>query len=320
VPTLKQLRCLAAIADTRHFARAAALCNVTQPTLSAQLANLEKRLGVVLVERNRNGAVLTPVGRHVVERARAAIKSVDEIFELIPIGRRGAAGVVRLGILPTLGPYLIPEILAALRTRAPQLKLYVREDAAGELETHLRLGKYDVALTSVPVISSGFKAEPLFWEPYHLALPRKHAFAAHAGLTFGDLKGETVLTLEPQLLHDGVLRELCADHGATLQADYEGTSLDTLRSMVGAGMGVALLPALYVKSEIGTDSDVRVVNWPAGEAGRTIGLVWRSNSPRAATFEALARVFRDAVRDKFDGAVRILPDAKIAADAVVNSV
>jgi LysR family hydrogen peroxide-inducible transcriptional activator len=305
MPTLKQLSYLAAIAETHQFERAAQMCHVTQPTLSAQLSALEQRLGVSLVERGRQGAALTPVGRQIHERAIIALRSVEEIKEIARAGRHGVAGTVRIGVLPTLGPYMLAELLPDVHRRYPRLKLYVREERASDLLTSLRNGRHDAILTSLPVRDDTLQLWPLFWEPILLAMPQDHALAAKRSLSSADLKGQAVLTLEPgHVLHRQV-RELCEQFGMELQFDYEGTSLDTLRIMVGLGMGVALLPALYVRSEIAKVTNVKVAKLPTAKFGRTNALVWRKSSPRASDYEALAQVLKQGAKRKFANVVRV---------------
>jgi len=307
MPTLKQLKYLAAIAETHQFERAAQMCHVTQPTLSAQLSALEQRLGVSLVERGRHGASLTPVGRQIVERAIIALKSAEEIKEIARAGRHGVTGTVRIGILPTLGPYMLAELLPDVRRRYPRLKLYVREELASDLLNNLRHGRHDAILTSLPIRDDNLQVRPLFWEPILLAMPQDHALASKRSLSSADLRGQAVLTLEPgHILHRQV-RELCDQYRMELQFDYEGTSLDTLRIMVGIGMGIALLPALYVRSEIPKVTNVKVAKLPTSKAGRTNALVWRKSSPRASDYEALAQVLKQCVSRKFANVVKAVP-------------
>ncbi len=304
MPTLKQLRYLAAIAEAHQFDRAAKMCHVTQPTLSAQLAALEQRLGVSLVERGRHGAGLTPVGRQILDRAIIALKSVEEIWEIARSGKHGVAGTVRIGVLPTLGPYLLAELLPDIRKRYPKLKLYVREELGIDLLSNLRHGKHDAVITSLPIRDGDLQVRPLFWEPILLAVPKDHPLASKQSLSSADLKGQAVLTLEPgHILHRQV-RELCEKFHMELQFDYEGTSLDTLRIMVGLGMGVALLPALYVRSEMPKVTNVKVAKLPDSKSGRTNALVWRRSSPRASDYESLAQVLKQCIGRNFANVVK----------------
>lgn len=306
MPTLRQLRYLAAIADAHHFERAARMCHVTQPTLSAQLAALEQRLGVPLVERGRHGASLTPVGRQILERAIIALKSVEEIREIARSGKHGVAGTVRIGVLPTLGPYLLAELLPDIRKHYPKLKLYVREELAIDLLSNLRQGRHDAILTSLPIRDDNLQVRPLFWEPILLAMPIDHPLASKRSLSSTDLKGQAVLTLEPGHILHRQIRELCEQYRMELQFDYEGTSLDTLRIMVGIGMGIALLPALYVRSEIPKVTNVKVAKLPGSKSGRTNALVWRMSSPRASDYEALANVVKQCISRKFANVVKVV--------------
>ncbi|WP_072396298.1 hydrogen peroxide-inducible genes activator [Hyphomicrobium sp. CS1GBMeth3] len=306
MPSLKQLQYLAAIAETHHFARAAELCHVTQPTLSTQLAAFEKRLGLALVERAQHGAHLTPAGRLILERAEIALRSVEEIREIARAGKKGVVGTVRIGVLPTLGPYMLPELLPDIHHVHPQLKLYVREELSEDLIANLHRGKHDAVFTSLPIGSTNLQIRPLFWEPIVVAIPSGHRLSEKTALLPGDLKGEAVLTLEPgHILHRQV-RDVCEKYGAELQLDYEGTSLDTLRIMVGMGMGIALFPALYVRSEIPKDANVKVAKLPDAKTGRTIVLVSRSSSPRARDYDALSKSLRQFIRSKFSDVVRLV--------------
>lgn len=306
MPTLKQLRCLVAIADTQNFRRAALMCHVTQPTLSAQLAALEERLGVVLVERGRQGANLTPVGRQVVDRAIVALRSVEEIRELANAGRHGVAGTVRIGVLPTLGPYMLAELMPDIRKRYPKLKLYVREELSSDLLTNLNRGKHDALLTSLPVAATALEVQPLFREPIVLAIPKDHQLASKRSLTPPDLKGQAVLTLEPGHAINRQVRDLCERYHMEPQMDYEGTSLDTLRIMVGLGMGISLLPALYVRSEIPKVKNVTLGKIPGAQPSRTIALVWRRSSPGSTDYRGLAKSLREFVAKRLSDAVHVI--------------
>lgn len=292
MPTLKQLRYLVAIADTLHFRRAAELAHVTQPTLSAQIKELEARLGVTLVERSTARVVLTPEGREITARARATLREVADIVEIARRGRSGLAGTLRVGVVQSLGSYLLPLVLPELRRRHPGLGLYLREGLPRLLLSHLADGTEDLLFFPLPVEDRGVVAEPLFREPLLVVMPHGHPLAGRPLLAPADLRGETVLTLEPgHQLYDQV-RRLCEEIGAVISRDYEGTSLDTLRQMVAMGMGVSLMPALYVRSEVARES--MVVARPLGEAAptRDIGLAWRNGAARGPEFVALAATIR----------------------------
>lgn len=305
MPTLKKLRYLVAVADTLHFHRAAAAVNVTQPTLSGQLHELEERLGVQLVERSRSRVVLTPVGRETASRARQILSAVDDLVELAKYDGAPFGGTIRLGVLPTVGAYLLPHLVGDLHRTYPYLKLYVRERIARNLLQGLDEGSFDALLLPVPTHGPALASARLYREPLWIAIPVDHPLAQKETIERTDLKGETVLVLESgHRLHEQV-RELCDQYGATVALDFEGTSLDTLRLMVGMGMGLAFMPSLYVRSEIAKDTSVVARQLRTRPPSRTIGLVWRRQSARAAEFEVLADLFQRILLERLPDTVSV---------------
>ncbi|MCG8511802.1 MAG: hydrogen peroxide-inducible genes activator [Rhodospirillales bacterium] len=292
MPTIKKLRYLVAVADTLHFHRAAAAVNITQPTLSGQLHELEETLGVQLVERSRSRVVLTPIGKEIAARARQILTAVDDLVEVAKYDGAPFGGTIRLGVLPTVGAYLLPSLVGDLHRTYPYLKLYVQERLARNLLEGLEEGSLDALLMPVPTQGVGLATVPLFREPLWVIAPADHPLAQKQKIERTDLKGETVLALERgHRLHEQV-RELCAQFGARLALDFEGTSLDTLRLMVGMGMGLAFMPALYIRTEIPKDDSVVARQLRNRPPSRDIGLVWRHQSARAAEFEVLADLFQ----------------------------
>jgi LysR family hydrogen peroxide-inducible transcriptional activator len=308
VPTLRQLRYLVAIADTLSFRRAAELCHVSQPTLSAQLGTLEARLKVQLVERNRRRVVMTPLGAEIAERARRVLREVGDIAELAEKGRHILEGTLRLGVLPSLGPYLFPHVLPFLRQRYPGLTLYLREDNAENLMRRLEEGDLDVMLFPLPLRRDALSTATLFDEPLWLALPKGHPLAGKDALALDDLRDLTILALEPgHSLHAQVLA-LCRAYGARVLLDYATTSLDTLRQMAAMGVGATFLPALYVRAEAMDDGQIVVRPFAPPAPSRRIGLAWRGLSARGREYEALASHIRDALRATAAG-VTVLDEA-----------
>ncbi len=298
MPTLKQLRYLATIADTLHFRRAAERSHISQPTLSGQLRVLEQRLGVQLVERSRARVVLTPLGKEIAARAKTILRDVQDLVDLAKQGQGMLGGTLRLGVLPTLGPYLLPHVLPELHRSRPQLKLYVREGMPKALLDDLEEGSLDLLMFALPVAGAELSVVSLFREPLLIAAASDHPLAGREAIERSDLKGETVLALEHgHRLHDQV-RALCDLYGARLALDYEGTSLDTLRQMVAMGMGLSFLPALYVRSEIPKDEAVVARPMRAGSPHRTIGMIWRRHSAHAEEFAALAELIRGIARQR----------------------
>lgn len=301
MPNLRQLEYLVAIADTLHFKRAADRTNTTQPTLSEQLKALEERLGAQLVERSRTRVVLTPIGHQVVEVARRMLRDASEIRNLAASGGRELSGLLRLGLPPTIGPYLLPHVVPVLHRSYPGLKLYVRESLPGDLPRALEDGSLDLIITLLPLSQGEFSSTPLFREPLLLTVARDHPFARRQSVRREELEGVDMLTLGPgHQLHDAVLA-LCQEFGASLRFDFEGTSLDTLREMVLMGLGVTFLPGLYVQREIVGDPDLRTLAIEGRSIYRTVGLVWRKSSALQKDYEKLAEFFRAAVRDSFTG-------------------
>ena len=298
MPTLQQLRYLVAVAETLHFRRAAEMTHVTQPTLSGQLRELEEKLGVQLVERSRSKVLLTPVGKEIAARSRTVLRDVQDIVELAKHGQSLLGGTIRLGTLHSLGPYLLPHILPELHRTYPQLKFYVREGMPQALLNSVDDGSLDLLLFPLPVKGGDLQTARLFREPLLVVAAKEHRLAAAPQIDQTDLKGESVLTLEQgHRLHDQV-RDLCVDYGAELSLDYEGTSLDTLRQMVSMGMGLSLLPALYVRSEVLHDEQVVARPLRRRAPYRMIGMIWRRQSARQDEFLALAGLIRGILKSR----------------------
>ncbi len=299
MPSLRQLEYLIALEERRHFRRAAEACGVSQPTLSAQLRSLEKRLGVQLVERNRTTVIMTSVGRQIAAIGRRMLSDAEEIRQLAAAQGQSMGGMIRLGLPPTIGPYLLPRMISDLHATYPNLKLYVREEIPTSLPLALERGLHDVLVMPLSVNRQDLEVQPLFREPLYLAMAADHPLATRGELNRRDLRGYAVLTLESgHQLHEQV-KQLCDEVGAKLMSDYEGTSLDTLREMVGMGMGLSFLPGLYVQSSLSQDTTIKVSAVSGAPIYRTVGLVWRKSSVRKQEFQILANHFRDAVRREF---------------------
>ncbi|MEM9145699.1 MAG: hydrogen peroxide-inducible genes activator [Pseudomonadota bacterium] len=291
--TLRQLRALCAVTETGTFRRAAERLGITQPSLSAQIQGLEDAVGCVLIERGRRGALLTPAGREADARARDVLDAVAAFSEAI---KRDGGGMLRLGVTPTVGPYLLPKAVAALHASDPDMRLYIREAPPRSLSRELTEGMHDVIVTHLPVTEADLESEELFRERLLLTLPRDHALAAKQTLSREDLAGLEVISLDARYqLHDQVTA-LCQSFGARFQHGYEGTSLDALRLMTGAGMGVTFLPALYVHSEIRDDSEVVARELEGRTVHRSIGLAWRRNTGRTRQLSRLADLLRETFK------------------------
>jgi LysR family hydrogen peroxide-inducible transcriptional activator len=296
--SLRQLRCLGTLAETLNFRRAAERLNLSQPALSAQIAQLEEHLGVLLVERTRRRVLMTPVGREMAERARAILRDVGEMEDLARKAQEPLSGTLRVGVLRTLGPYLLPHILPAMRRLYPGLKLYMREEPHDQLLADLAHGDLDVVLmASAPRDDAFLTVTPMFAEPLWAALPLGHRLTKAEMLKPADLAGERLIMLE---FGDGLYdpaHDLCRAGGAAEHPDFHATSLDSLRQMVATGLGATLLPALYVAAEALDDDQIAMRPFEAPAPARTIDLVWRRTTSRADEFRLFARLISENLPD-----------------------
>jgi LysR family hydrogen peroxide-inducible transcriptional activator len=309
--TLKQLRAIAALANRRHFRRAAEDLGVTQPSFSAQIQNLEAALRVSLVDRARGRVALTPVGREIAARAERILDAERAMRDFAAAAQSSLAGTIRLGVAPSVGPYLLPHIVASLHRKDKSLGLYVREDAPHSLEHDLARGDHDLLLAPLSPTSADFVSDTLFREPLYLAVAADHPLARVSAPALKDIKDARVLALSPQhQLHDQVA-EICEAAGARIDRDFEGTSLDALRNMVGMGMGVTFLPALYAHSEIRPRSEIVLKRLSGKLFVRAIALIWRKGAGGARQFREIADLAREVARQRFSDVIVSPADRKI---------
>ncbi|NDP48612.1 MAG: hydrogen peroxide-inducible genes activator [Sulfuriferula multivorans] len=290
--TLQELKYLVALADHGHFGRAAESCCITQSTLSTQLKKLEDFLGVTLFDRSLKRVTPTPIGREILQAARNIVEESERIKELAKHAQDPMDRTLRLGIIPTLGPYYLPHALMLMHKKHSGLRLLLREEMTPQILAHLADGKLDAALLALPVEDDNLRVEPLFYEPFFAALPAGHALAKQAVLKVPDIMDEKLLLLdEGHCLRDQAL-DVCGTHSKGRE-EVRATSLETLRQMVGMGLGVTLLPALSVDAgpRVSKKSvEIRPFKKPV--PGRTIGLVWRKRAPFPETFERFAATLK----------------------------
>lgn len=285
---LRDLKYLIALADLRHFGKAADACFVSQPTLSTQVRKLEEELGVTLVERAPRKVMLTPTGQDVVQRARRIVADVEQMREAARRSKDPESGSLRLGVFPTLAPYLLPHVVPQLRERFPQLELLLVEEKSDVLLQRLREGRLDAALLALPVHDEQLHTEFLFEEPFVLAAPQGHELATRSSLRIDELSDETLLLLEDgHCLREQAL-DVCRLSGAQEKSGFRATSLETLRQMVAAGVGVTLLPALSVHAPIVQPASIRLVTFDEPAPSRRIALAWRKSSAMEAFLHQLA--------------------------------
>jgi LysR family hydrogen peroxide-inducible transcriptional activator len=290
---LKDLRYLVALADTRHFGQAAARCYVSQPTLSAQVKKLEQYLGVQLIERHPRRIALTETGAQVVARARRIIEASDEIVTLAETRRDPLAGRLRMALLPTVGPYLLPLVAPKIRKKLPRLELLLYEYQTGPMLDHLQAGDIDLGILALPVPSEGMNELTLFDEPFVVAVPETHELAKKRHVKPADLNGGTLLLLEDgHCLREQAL-DICSRIDAQEKQDFRATSLETLRQMVAAGSGITLLPQLASQGAYGNARGVAIVPFAPPAPVRHVGALWRKTSARGAAIEAVCEVIAE---------------------------
>lgn len=295
---LRDLEYLVALAEHRHFGRAAAACFVSQPTLSTQIRKLETELDVDLVERGGRETILTPVGERIVERARSVLSEVDAIRDVARLNHTPESGSIRLGVFPTLAPYLLPRVVPAVHRAFPDLELLLVEEKTDELVDQLRHGRLDVAVLATPADTAGFHEEPLFEEDFVLALPTGHPLAAEdSPADVSVLRGEHILLLdEGHCMRDQSLT-ICRLVGAREDLGFRATSLETLRQMVASGVAITLLPRLAVEPTTSAPNGIVTRRFADPVPNRRIAMFWRTTSPFGAFLPSLAAVFRDLPAD-----------------------
>ncbi|MGY3040229.1 LysR family hydrogen peroxide-inducible transcriptional activator [Rhodanobacter sp. TND4EL1] len=305
---LRDLQYLVALAEHRHFGRAANACFVSQPTLSTQIKKLEDELGVPLVERAPRKVLLTDVGRDIASRARGVLNEIEQIRGVARRTLDPESGTVRLGIFPTLGPYLLPHVLPLVRKAFPRLELLLVEE---KTETVLRLlheGKLDAGILALPLHEDSLHQEFLFEEPFLLAVSEAHPLAHRQGqLKLSDLSHQNLLLLEDgHCLRDQAL-EVCHLAGAGEHSGFRATSLETLRQMVAANVGITLLPVTAVKPPVAPVENLHLIEFKGTPPSRRIAMAWRKSSAMDAFLQRLADVLRNLPADLLDAHTAATP-------------
>lgn len=288
---LRDLTYLVAVADHRHFGRAAEACFVSQPTLSTQIKKLERELGVSLVERNPRQILLTPAGEQVVARARVMLKEADDIRGIAQRAHNPESGSIRVGLFPTLAPYLLPHVVPQVHARFPDLELLLVEEKTEVVLNQLRSGELDAGVLALPVQHDGLHMEPLFVEEFLLAVPTGHPLTERSGaIDLSVLATEDLLLLEEgHCLRDQAL-EVCRLSGGRERRGFRATSLETLRQMVAAGVGITLLPELAVQPPVPHSDDIVLLRFAPPAPSRQIAMFWRDTSTYSGLLPELARL------------------------------
>lgn len=298
LPTLRQLRFLVALSDELHFGRAAETCNVTQSTLSTGLKELEALLGAQLAERTKRSVLMTPLGEKIAQRARTMLAEAQDIVDLAQQQSGLLSGPLRLGTIPTVGPFLLPRILPDLRQRFPRLQLYLREELTERLMAGLRAGRLDAILIARPFDIGDLEFEALFDDGYQLATAPGHPLTRRKVITGADLAGENMLLLERGHCLQRHALSAFPEAGARQDETFAATSLATLIAMVEEGLGITLLPQLAIDAGAARHADLSLVPLK-GACPRHVVLAWRRSSARAKEFRRLAQALREE-RAKLD--------------------
>lgn len=291
-PSVRQLTCLVAAAKHLNFRAAARDCHISQPALSSQIAHLEESLGVVLFERNRRRVLLTPVGVALVERAKRLLADLDDMGALAQSHAEPLGGQLRLGVIPTVAPFLMPQALPQLRRACPGLELLLREEQTARSLNLLDEGKLDAVLLALEADLGDVKTLPLFRDPFVFAAAAGHPLATRKTVRAADLRAQRVLLLEDGHCLKDQAWAICQAEGVRDYVDFRATSLATLAQMVSSGAGVTLLPLLSVPT-VGSLPGLVVKPFAKPVPYRTIGMVWRPTSPRRELFEAIGGVLRE---------------------------
>lgn len=306
--TLTELRYLVALAQHRHFGRAAESCFVSQPTLSVAIKKLEDELGVPLFERRKQEVTLTAAGERIVEQAQRVLEEAAAIKELAKDGRDQLSGPLRLGAIYTIGPYLFPHLIPELHERAPQMPLVIEENYTVRLAERLRQGELDAILVALPFQEPGLVVLPLYDEPFVVVMPSSHPWTTRETIPAGELSQDTLLMLGSGHCFRSQVLDACPGCAQRLDTQslaqtVEGTSLETIRHMVASGMGVTVLPVTAAGADRYAQRLLVTRRFAEPEPQRRVALAWRTSFPRPAAIEAL----RQAILDSGLSGIRPIP-------------
>ncbi|PCJ23639.1 MAG: LysR family transcriptional regulator [SAR86 cluster bacterium] len=295
-PTLKQLKYLCAVAQHKHFSKAAASCFVSQSTLSAAIQELELQLDVKIFERNKKAVLITPTGEKLLIQARKILGEVEDLISLAQAHEDPLSSELRLGVIPTIGPFLLPSILSDLRKNYTKLKLYLKEGMSAQLLQELQQGQLDLIILAFPYPLPDMETVSLFEDEFLLCLPPGHPLEKESQVKQQQLRGENLLLLEEgHCLRDHAL-EACKLDIADADLVYQGTSLHTLVQMVANGLGITLLPAISVNADILGDTHLQLKHFNTENVSREIGMAWRKSDPRREDYLLFAEFIKKQLK------------------------
>ena len=296
-PSLRQLEYVVAIGEHGSFSHAARACGVTQPGLSTQVRTLEESLGVALFERRPAGATATVAGERVIALARQIVADVDDLVTAAQAMQDPLRGTIRMGVIPTIAPYLLPQIMPHIRARFPELRLLLREERTDRLTSLVDEGELDVVLVALESDLADLETLPLFSDPFVLAVSHTHRLARRKRVGAKDLLGEDVLLLDDgHCLRDQTLA-ICNAAGACELGDFRATSLTTLLQMVEAGVGITMLPLMAVRANPYLSRQLRLIEFRSPVPGRTVAVAWRRSTPIKEALVALAGALTPETED-----------------------
>lgn len=298
MPTLKQFSIFAKLAEIGNMSEAAIALGHSQPALSQQLRALETELALKLFERVPKGMQLSPAGRALIGHAREVLNAVREFSDASNRAAQRFVGSIRFGVTPTLGPYLMPSVIKTLHARYPDMRLFIREGIPDLQQAEIAAGQLDMILSPLPVAGHGLHVEPLFREPLHIVAPTDDPLHSRPRLKCRDFVGRTFLTLDHRHHYHRQLEGICKELGGAILADYEGTSLDALQQMVGSGVGLAVLPELYIRSGAGGLDMVGIAEPSGWNEYRSIGAAWRSSAAFAGLYAEIAAIIGEEARNR----------------------
>lgn len=295
LPTLRQLRFLVAVVEKRHFGAAAEECLVSQSALSSAIQELEELLGVKLLERTRRVVIPTAVGLDIAERARALLRGAEELAEAAQAARDPFSGALQLGIIPTIGPFLVPKIMPMLHDKFPNLKIFLREEQSAPILARLDSGQADAAIIALPYPTEGLETFEIARDRFFVVCPPEHHLAGRKKIAARDMDDEDLLLLEDgHCLRDHALAA-CALEGARRNSGFQGTSLHTLVQMSANGLGVTLVPEMALDAGILRGLNLVAIPMEEDAPPREIALAWRPSSSRKQMFRQLGVCLRDAL-------------------------
>jgi LysR family hydrogen peroxide-inducible transcriptional activator len=287
--TLTEMRYIVALARERHFGKAAEACHVSQPTLSVALKKVEGQLGAALFERTAADVRITALGERIVAQARRVLDEAVKLEEIAEATGDPLSGQLRVGIIYTIAPYLLPQLIPALHRQAPRMPLFLKEDFTGNLIPALKAGELDVIVIALPFAEPGLVAQPVYDEPFRVVVPAAHPWVGRPDVAAGELDGQNLLLLgQGNCFRDQVLESCPRLTGEdALDHAIEGSSLETIRHMVASGAGVAVMPSTAADPLVDREPLVRVLPFSGQSPRRTVGLVWRVTFPRPQAIDAV---------------------------------